>query len=127
MRRARRRAHPEPSPDEERHVSDESGFTTTMRGYNRDELDRRMQELRRELIKANSGLAEAQREVKRLGQRVDELDGELEEVGSPTYSGLGHRLESLLRLAEEQATRVISQADIDSERLRTSTQAEVDR
>src|SRR5947209_1558222 len=98
-----------------------------MRGYNRDEVDRAMQELRRELIKANSGLAEAQREVRRLSTRVDELDTDLEEVGSPTYSGLGHRLESLLRLAEEQSTRVIAGADIDAERLRTTTQADVDR
>src|SRR3954468_1007633 len=59
--------------DQGGHVSDESGFTTTMRGYNRDEVDRAMQELRRELIKANSSLAEAQREVKRLSARVDEL------------------------------------------------------
>ena len=108
-------------------MSDESGFTTAMRGYNREEVDRALQELRREVITANGALAEAQREVRRLSARVDELDGELEEVGSPTYSGLGHRLESLLRLAEEQSTRVIAQADIDAERLRSSTQADVDR
>ena len=93
-------------------MSDESGFTQVLRGYNREEVDRAVSELRRELIVANTHHAEAQKEIQRLAIRVEELDSELEEVGSPTYSGLGHRLETLLKLAEEQATRVMAQADI---------------
>src|SRR3954465_7188727 len=97
-----------------------------MRGYNREEVDRALKDLRRELIAANSANTEAQKELKRLSAQVEELSSELEEVGSPTYSGLGHRLENTLRIAEEQATRLIAQADIDAERLRTGVQADID-
>ena len=40
-------------------ATDDETFTTAMRGYNRDEVDSAIQDLRRELIKANSDKAEA--------------------------------------------------------------------
>src|SRR5690606_1681950 len=96
-----------------------------MRGYNREEVDSALQDLRRELIKANADKAEATKELKRLKATVDDLQAELDETGSPTYSGLGTKLENTLRIAEEQSTRLVSQADIDAEKLRSSVQAEV--
>src|SRR5690554_1264868 len=96
-----------------------------MRGYNREEVDAAIKDLRRELIKANSDKAEANKEIKRLSATVADLQAELDETGSPTYSGLGTKLENTLRVAEEQSTRLISQADIDAERLRSTVQAEV--
>ena len=108
-------------------ATDDSQFSQVMRGYNREEVDRAIKDLRRELISANSTNTEAQKEIKRLSAQVEELSSELDEVGSPTYSGLGHRLENTLRIAEEQATRLIAQADIDAERLRTGVQADIDR
>ena len=56
--------------------------------------------------------------------KLDDLQAELDETGSPTYAGLGTKLENTLRVAEEQSTRLISQADIDAEKLRTTTTAE---
>jgi len=99
-------------------ATDDEAFTTAMRGYNRDEVDSAIQDLRRELIKANTDKAEATKEVKRLTATVEDLQAEIEETGSPTYSGLGSKLENILRVAEEQSTRLISQADIDAEKLR---------
>ena len=96
-----------------------------MRGYNRDEVDNALQDLRRELIKANTDKAENSKEVKRLTAMVADLQAELDETGSPTYSGLGTKLENVLRVAEEQSTRLISQADIDAEKLRNSVQGEI--
>src|SRR5690554_3090626 len=96
-----------------------------MRGYHREEVDAALQNLRREVIKANSDKAEATKEIKRLTATVADLQAELDETGSPTYSGLGMKLENTLRVAEEQSTRLISQADIDAEKLRSTVQAEV--
>src|SRR4051794_30240797 len=97
-----------------------------MRGYNREEVDRAVKDLRRELISANSANNDTQKELKRLSAQAEELSAELEEAGSPTYSGLGHRLENTLRIAEQQATRRIAQAAIDAGRLRSGVQADVD-
>src|SRR3954466_6647490 len=98
-----------------------------MRGYKKDAVDAAIQELRRELIKANADRAEALKEAKRISAVAEDLQAELDETGTPTYSGLGTKLENTLRVAEEQATRLISQADIDAEKLRTSMQAEAQR
>jgi hypothetical protein len=46
------------------------------------------------------------------------------EAEVPTYAGLGGRLEAVLRIAEEQSTRIIGQADIDSERMIASAKLE---
>ncbi|MBC7443075.1 MAG: hypothetical protein H7311_11270, partial [Ramlibacter sp.] len=104
---------------------DEADFTQVFRGYDKDEVAKAIQSLRRELIQANTQNAEAGREVKRLAARIDDLNAEIEEVGSPTFSGLGTKLENTLRVAEEQSTRVIAQADIDAEKLRAATTDEV--
>ena len=106
-------------------AADDAGFSLELRGYKRDEVDQAVQQLRRELIKANTDKAETAKEVKRLTATVEDLQAELDETGSPTYAGLGMKLESTLRIAEEQSTRLISQADIDAERLRSQTHAEV--
>ncbi len=105
----------------------EYDFGSEMRGYKRDDVDRALQEIRRELIKANTDRAEAAKEVGRLQAVIDDLQAELDEVGRPTYSGLGTKLEQTLRIAEEQSTRLISQADIDAEKLRAAAQSEAQR
>lgn len=106
---------------------DEAEFGSELRGYRRDDVDRALGELRRELIKSNNDRAEAAKEIRLLQARVDDLQSELDEAGTPTYSGLGTRLENTLRVAEEQATRLISQADIDAERLRATSRTEAAR
>ncbi|ERK67423.1 putative ribosomal protein L29, partial [Leifsonia aquatica ATCC 14665] len=106
---------------------DESNFTQVFRGYDKDEVDKAVQELRRELIKSNTQASDSTKEIKRLQLRIDELSAEIEEVGSPTYSGLGTKLENTLRVAEEQSTRLIAQADIDAEKLRAGVADEIEK
>jgi len=83
---------------------DEADFTQVFRGYDKEEVDRAIQGLRRDLIQANSQGTEANKEIKRLTAHIDDLNAEIEEVGSPTFSGLGTKLENTLRVAEEQST-----------------------
>ncbi|RXZ48508.1 DivIVA domain-containing protein, partial [Agromyces binzhouensis] len=103
---------------------EETEFTQVFRGYDKDEVDRSINQLRREIISANNASSDAQKENKRLLARIEELTAELEEVGSPTFSGLGTKLENTLRVAEEQSTRLIAQADIDAEKLRRAAEDE---
>src|SRR5690606_15331584 len=120
--------HPCSCPPHSRGVDvpqDDEAFSSAMRGYNREEVDAAIQSLRRELIKANQDKSEATKEVKRLTATLEDLQAEIEETGRPTYSGLGTKLENVLRVAEEQSTRLVSQADIDAEKLRNAVHAEV--
>ena len=108
-------------------AADDTDFGTEMRGYRKEAVDKAIQDLRRELIKANADRAEATKEIKRLAAVAEDLQAELDETGTPTYSGLGTKLESTLRVAEEQSTRLISQADIDAEKLRNSVKKEIQK
>lgn len=108
-------------------AADDAGFSTELRGYKKDEVDQTVASLRRDLIQANADRAEALKEIKRLQAIADDLQAELDEVGSPTYSGLGTKLENTLRVAEEQSTRLIAQADIDAERMRAAVARELDQ
>ena len=105
-------------------MAEESKFGNEMRGYRRDEVDRAVAELRARADRAAAERATAQKEIQRLLAVNEDLQAELDELGRPTYAGLGSRLESTLRIAEEQATRLIGQADIDAEELRTAASAE---
>lgn len=100
-------------------------FTITMRGYDRAQVDQRIETLRRQL-------ADARREVESLDQRTMTLAGELadaqrrlRETDTPSYAGLGSRIEQLLRSAEEQSATVLSKANAEAETLlaRTRTNA----
>ena len=94
---------------------DDSEFTTELRGYKRSEVDEALGELRGELIKANKDRARALEDLKKVREELAEISATARESSSPSYSGLGGRLEAMLRIAEEQATRIISQADIDAD------------
>jgi cell division septum initiation protein DivIVA len=108
-------------------AADDTDFGTEMRGYRKEAVDKAIQDLRRELIKANADRAEGAKEIKRLAAVAEDLQAELDETGTPTYSGLGTKLENTLRVAEEQSTRLISQADIDAEKLRNSVKNEIQK
>ena len=98
-----------------------SEFAITMRGYDRAQVDRKLEQLSRQL-------ADARREVASLDQRAMTLAGELadaqrrlRESYKPTYAGLGSRIEQLLRSAEEQSASVLSKANAEADALLTRT------
>src|SRR5919206_565414 len=70
----------------------------------------------------NPALRDARARVEEVDARAMKLAGEvaeahrqLREVERPSYSGLGARIEQLLRLAEEQASDVIAAATKDAD------------
>jgi vacuolar-type H+-ATPase subunit H len=60
----------------------------------------------------------------KLAGEVAEAHRQLREVERPSYSGLGSRIEQLLRLAEEQASDVIAAASKDAEEMLAQSRVE---
>lgn len=95
---------------------EDSEFQTELRGYKRSEVDTVINDLRRDLIQASKDRKNALEELKTAADQLAAVEASSGETHAPTYAGLGARLESVLRIAEEQSTRLIGQADIDAER-----------
>lgn len=102
----------------------EQEFTTELRGYKRSEVDEVINDLRAELIQAAKDRRNLLDELTALKEHVAAVEASTGESLSPSYSGLGSRLEAVLRIAEEQSTRIIGQADIDSERIISAAKLE---
>ncbi len=81
------------------------------RGYDRGPVDTRMQELERALQDARSQVASMDERVLQISGELSEAHRQLREAERPTYSGLGSRIEMLLRSAEEQSSDVVQQAN----------------
>lgn len=103
---------------------EDSEFPTELRGYKRSEVDSVINELRSDLIQASKDRQTALEELKVAAEQLAALQASSGESHAPTYAGLGGRLEAVLRIAEEQSTRVIGQADIDAERIISSSKLE---
>ena len=97
------------------HASNE--FSVQLRGYDRGQVDGYVQRMTAALTQAEQARAEAeqrmnesQRRLRQAEQRLSSVEQkltdtnkQLEENSRPTLSGLGTRVEQILRLAEEQA------------------------
>lgn len=105
-------------------MADGSDFTTELRGYKRSEVDATIADLRSELIKASRDRQNALDELASLKAELDELRAAVNPGEGGGYANLGGRLEAVLRIAEEQSTRIIAQADIDAERIISTAKTE---
>jgi len=105
-------------------VATDGQFPIVMRGYERDGVDKAITLLRREIIAANTERNELAAELARLAGSPQTLDNV--EPSTPTYSGLGTKLEMVLRTAEEQSTVLLSTSDIEAQRMLTEARLEAD-
>src|SRR3954464_12280261 len=104
-------------------------FTVVLRGYERGQVDAHLGRLIAALNQSEQARGEAeqrmndaQRRLRQAEQRLNTLEQKLadsnkllEENSRPTLSGLGTRVEQILRLAEEQANDHRSEAKRESE------------
>lgn len=104
----------------------ESEFGRVLRGYNPEEVDRLIQKLRRELVVAKTTHDDLIVANSELSERNAALEADIEQVGRPTFAGLGTKLESTLRTAEEQAARLIARAEVDATNITLDSQREAD-
>ena len=110
----------------EKMSENESEFGRVLRGYNPDEVDRLIQKLRRELVVAKTTHGDLIVANSELSERNAALEADIEQVGRPTFAGLGTKLESTLRTAEEQAARLIARAEVDATNITLTSQREAD-
>lgn len=110
----------------EKMSENESEFGRVLRGYNPEEVDRLIQKLRRELVVAKTSHDDLIVANSELSERNAALEADIEQVGRPTFAGLGTKLESTLRTAEEQAARLIARAEVDATNITLNSQREAD-
>ena len=97
-------------------------FSLEMRGYKKDEVDRVLSELRAELEHLRDYNFNASSETESLRTEVAALKRKKD--SAPGYAELGAQFEQTLRLAEEQAKKLVSDAGQDAIRVRETAKAE---
>jgi len=104
-------------------------FTVVLRGYDRAQVDDFIQRLNsliaqkeaerseaeRRMTEAQRRLRQAEQRTAALEQKLKEQSKQLEENARPTLSGLGTKVEHILRLAEEQANEHRAEARREAE------------
>lgn len=88
-------------------TSPSAGFSSVRRGYDPDQVDRRIGQLTSSLETCTSQNAELKR---RLNDLEQERQAQQESGATPSYSGLGARIEQMLELAEAEAHQLRSSA-----------------
>ncbi|MEY3662519.1 MAG: hypothetical protein RI919_35 [Actinomycetota bacterium] len=101
---------------------DIENFSTEMRGYKKDEVDRVLSELRAELEHVREYNFNAASELDTLRAEVAALKKKKD--SAPGYAELGAQFEQTLRLAEEQAKKMATDAAQDAIRVRETAKAE---
>ena len=106
---------------------DDSEFPRIFRGYDPEHVDRTILRLRRELLSLKGEVDRITLANSEMAEEVEKLRLEIDQVGRPTFSGLGHTLEKTLRTAEEQAARLAQKAEADAYNAKLATERERER
>src|SRR5437762_3483158 len=92
-------------------------FVTAMRGYDRQQVDEHIRQIEAEVRQHREQAQAMQRELSEARRQIHGQD-------RPAYSGLGARIEQLLRLAEEQATEVVQAARSEAGEIKATAKVE---
>src|SRR5687767_6222342 len=95
-------------------------FEVVRRGYEPQQVDRRIAALSREIESANQRRAELER-------RIEELHVQPDSEQATPYSGLGARIEQILGLAEEEAQELRAAAATEATQHRALTEQDADK
>jgi cell division septum initiation protein DivIVA len=106
--------------------SDRQEFDVVMRGYDRSQVDKTIEEMRLEIEHQATYNDKAATEISILKTEVDNLKVQVKNAGPNGYAALGAQFEQTLRLAEEQAKKLISDAGQDAVRIRQEAKGEAD-
>jgi len=82
-------------------MAEDLNFDVVMRGYDRDQVDKTIEELRTEVEHLSEYNETAAREISTLKAEVDNLKEQVKKGGPNGYAALGAQFEQTLRLAEE--------------------------
>ena len=94
--------------------AEETAFPLVMRGYERESVDDAMLDLRRELLQLSAQNAQLASELRETSNRLIAAESELNEVGAPSYAGVGAKAALILATSEEQAKRLVLEAETEA-------------
>ncbi len=107
-------------------VTDET-FPQAIRGYNKEAVDARISELLAELSLTKQKSRHASQDLESLRSENASLKEKLKNNSNFGLADLGTQFEQTLRVAEDQARKLISDASQESLRIRSAAQAEGDQ
>src|SRR5713226_5586898 len=92
-------------------------FSQKMRGYDQEEVEGHLREM-------DARLRDMRQSYQATQQEIAYLHRQMQEQERPTYSGLGSRIEQLLRLAEEQRDEILAEARTEANQLMASAKVD---
>ena len=105
---------------------EETEFPLVMRGYEREAVDDALRDLRRELLQLSAQNAQLASELRETSNRLIEAEGQLGEVGEPSYAGVGAKAALILSTSEEQAKRLVLDAETEANLTRKNLHEELE-
>ena len=109
-------------------------FRTAMRGYEKNEVDARIGQLRTEIESLRKALSDARSQVISADRAKLQIAGELSEAKQQLKDAAsdkaeaagppGSRIDHLLKIAESQARETLAQATADAETIRNKARAD---
>jgi len=107
-------------------MAEEENFDIVMRGYDRAQVDQTIDEMRLEIDHLGAYNKNATAEIATLKAEVENLKEQVKKSGATGYAALGAQFEQTLRLAEEQAKKMIDDAGQDALRIREEAKGAAD-
>ena len=104
----------------------ETDFAVVLRGYERGLVDDAIRDLKRELLQLSTQNAQLATELRDSSQQLQTATEKLKEVGDPSYTGVGARAALILGTAEDQAVRLIAEAETERSHTLANTLTEVE-
>src|SRR5690625_6923081 len=89
-----------------------------------DELNNRLE---RQLRDAREQVESLDAAAVTMSSQLSQAEARLKEIDKPTYTGLGARIEQLLRSAEEKSAAIVSQDHAQAEDIPSLAQAQADQ
>ena len=105
---------------------EETEFPLVMRGYEREAVDDALRDLRRELLQLSAQNAQLASELRETSNRLIAAEGQLGEVGEPSYAGVGAKAALILSTSEEQAKRLVLDAETEASLTRKNLHEELE-
>jgi hypothetical protein len=97
-----------------------------MRGYDRELVDDALRDLRRELLQLSGQNAQLASELRETSNRLIAAESQLNEVGEPSYAGVGAKAALILSTSEEQAKRLVLEAETEASITRKNLHEELE-
>lgn len=94
-------------------MSQDAEFPTGIRGYDREIVDEAVRVLKRDLLQISNQNSQLILELREKTQLAEQLEQQVAESLSPNYASVGARAALILSTAEDQALRIVEDAETE--------------